>query len=165
MPLYLFSFFSSFSLLLPPPLASTPYIWVITNLQPRLTKISSGNSCSPSLYSPLLLFLFLCLSIFSLSLVLLLSFSFFHPSLPPPLYQPYIHPMPLYLFSLVLLLSFSFLHPHPYIGLISTLWISIFSISLVLLLLLFLTLTYVLLDNLLSLLFNNAKYSTKHFEK
>ena len=80
-------------------------------------KILRGNSCSPSLSSPLLLFLSLCLFIFSLSLVLLLSFSFFHQT-PPPLNQPYIHPMPLYLFSLScsspLFLTSSSLH-RPYI--------------------------------------------------
>ena len=62
-------------------------------------KISRGNSCSPSLSSPLLLLLSLYASLSFLSLLFLFSLSLF--STPPsPLHRPYIHPMPLYLFSL-----------------------------------------------------------------
>ena len=118
---YIFSSNNSLAHHLSPPLLS------LTLAMPLyLFSLSCSSShflffSSPPSHPYISLISTLCLSFFSLSLVLLLSFSFFHSS------------------------------PHyPYIGLISTLWISIFSLSLVLLLL-FLTLTYVLMDNFLSL--------------
>ena len=110
-----------------------------------------GNSCSPSLSSPSLT-LSLCLSIFSLSLILLLSFSFFH--------HPYIGRistlcLSIFSLSLVLLLSFSFFHTSPYPTPTSALYPPYASPSFLSLLVLlhsfFLTLTYVLMDNFLSL--------------
>ena len=67
--------------------------------------------------------------------------------------------MPLYLFSLSHsspLFLFFFFPPHPYIGLIFTLCLSIFFLSIVLLFS-FLTVTYVLMDNFLSLLIDLLK--------
>ena len=127
MPLYLFSLslvLLSLSFSTPPP---TVYPLHQRNNHPYRSsrqKISLAHRLSPSLT------LSLCLS---------------NPP-PLPLHWPYIHLMPLYLFSL----SLFFIHPHPYIGLISTLCLSIFSLSL-LLILSFFPLTYVLMDNFLSL--------------
>ena len=156
MPLYLFLFFSYLSLFQPPPPSIYPLH--LHNNQPtaaadkkfwggflvhRLSHLLPSHSLSLSMP----LYLFSLLFFFSLSL-------FF---IPPPatpksaLYPPYAS---LSFLSLSFFSSLSlFLYPHPYIGLISlsTLWISIFSLSLILLLLLFLTITYVLMDNFLSL--------------
>ena len=81
---------------------------------------SSNNSLAPHLSSPLSFSYSRYASLSFLSLLFFFSLTlFFIP--PPPLHQPYIHPMPLILFSLSrLLLSFSFfpLHPpRPYISL------------------------------------------------
>ena len=110
-----------------------------------------GNSCLPSLsYPPLpspFLTLYLCLSIFSPSLVLLLSFFFFFPPYP---YIRLISTLCLSIFSLFLILFFPSPPLNPTLALYPP-YASLSFLSPSFFFSLFLTLTYFLMDNFLSL--------------
>jgi hypothetical protein len=126
MPLYLFSLshlLLSFSFP-QTPYRLPPYIGIITTLQPQRTKkFLRGNSCSLSLSSPHLILLSLYASLSFLFLSYFFSVSIF--SIPPP--NPTLALYPPYA-------SLSFLSPSFFFSL-------------------FVTLTYILMDNYLSLFY------------